>query len=76
MTTCQVPHCDHPAVFGNDWRSAGLVPLAAYNKGIEMTLTVRDAAVVLMLCDEHARELTAAAWAGALEKLGNWDWRP
>jgi len=46
-----------------------------YQKGIRLSLSVKDLAVRLALCDEHAQELTAA-WAPVLTKLAEWGWRP
>jgi hypothetical protein len=37
---------------------------------------VKDLAVVLALCDEHADQLTRAAWAATLDLLTRWGWRP
>ena len=75
--TCVVPDCGRQATNGENWRAeCGLTPLVAHQKGIELKLTVRDIAVVLELCDEHAGELTGAAWKGALDVLAGWGWEP
>ncbi|MEV4481787.1 hypothetical protein [Micromonospora coxensis] len=47
-----------------------------YQKGIKLELSVEDLAVRLALCDEHARDLTAAGWEAVLSKLAGWGWQP
>ena len=51
-------------------------PITSYQEGMELTLTVRDLAVTLALCDEHGRELSTAGWRSILELLHGWGWRP
>jgi len=72
---CAVPHCSNPATKGEDWKNPH-EPLVVHRLGVELRLMVRDKAVVLTLCDEHAIELALAAWQPVLDKLGEWNWKP
>lgn len=72
MPLCIVPDCRHPATAGETWSDRPLKPIRAYRKGIELSLTVRDLAVTLALCDEHAAALTSAAWDSVLTQLDEW----
>ncbi|MCX4387092.1 hypothetical protein OG777_09130 [Micromonospora peucetia] len=76
MLTCVVNDCDRPATRGQAWTGDPLKGIEQYRKGIRLELSVKDLAVRLVLCDEHARELTVAAWEAALSKLDGWGWQP
>jgi hypothetical protein len=43
---------------------------------MELTLTAKDTAVVLAVCDFHGDVLATAAWDGIESRLADWDWRP
>ncbi|MEH0982372.1 hypothetical protein [Micromonospora sp. CPCC 205556] len=76
MPTCMANGCPRPATRGEAWTDDPLEAIAQYRKGIRLELAVKDLAVRLALCDEHARELIAAAWEAVLSKLSGWDWQP
>ncbi|MEU6075838.1 hypothetical protein [Micromonospora sp. NPDC047074] len=76
MLTCMANDCDRLATRGQAWTDEPLEGIAQYQKGIRLELSVQDIAVRLVLCDEHARELTVAAWEAALAKLDGWGWQP
>ena len=73
---CQVPHCDAEATAGEDWREPFLGPVEAYRLGIQLRLSVVDLAVVLRLCEPHAKELAAVGWGPVEERLSSWGWQP
>ena len=70
--------CDQSATRGEAWTNANLRDIEQYQKGIRLGLAVQDIAVRLALCDDHSRELTAAAWSQVLAKLTTWElpWTP
>jgi hypothetical protein len=74
--TCAVRDCGRPATRGQSWTGEPLDEIGQYQKGIRLSLTVEDIAVRLALCDDHARELTSAAWMPVLSLLDEWGWRP
>lgn len=76
MLACMVNGCHRPATCGQAWTDEPLEGIEQYQKGIKLELSVKDLAVRLVLCDEHARELTAAAWEAALSRLTEWGWQP
>ncbi|MFI6823243.1 hypothetical protein ACIBJE_20130 [Micromonospora sp. NPDC050187] len=76
MLACVVYGCHRPATRGQAWTDEPLDEIEQYQKGIKLELSVKDLAVRLVLCDEHARELTAAAWEAVLAKLAGWGWQP
>lgn len=76
MRVCQVSACERQAVAGEDWRSPGLLPISSRRVGAELTLTVHDIAVVLVLCEDHARELSHVGWQAMLGVLDSWGWSP
>ncbi|MFE9207580.1 hypothetical protein [Micromonospora sp. NPDC007230] len=76
MLACLVNDCDRPATRGEAWTGEPLEEIEQYRKGIRLELAVKDLAVRLVLCDEHAQELTAAAWEAVLSKLDGWSWQP
>jgi hypothetical protein len=72
---CDAPGCQSPATRGDEWADEALLPIEAHRKGIQLRLTVKDLAVGLRVCDEHARVLTEAAWTPVLATLEEWGWR-
>ena len=70
-----VPGCSNPSSKGEDWQTVH-EPLPSYRLGIELRLTLRDIAVVLTLCDDHAAEPLIAAWRQLIDKLSEWGWKP
>jgi len=73
---CDVRDCAEAATRGEMWDGDQWGPIEAYRKGIQLRLTVLDLAVMLKLCDTHAKTLVDAAWTPALTLLGEWGWRP
>lgn len=73
---CMAPGCVRVATRGEAWSGDELVPIERFQKGIRLQLAVKDMAVRLVLCDEHANDLTVAAWKPVLEMLADWGWRP
>ncbi|MEU5566911.1 hypothetical protein [Micromonospora musae] len=76
MLACMVNGCHRSATRGQAWTDVPLEAIAQYQKGIKLELAVKDLTVRLVLCDEHAQELTAAAWEAVLYKLTGWGWQP
>jgi hypothetical protein len=77
MRDCLVPGCERTAVRGDDWSVEDAVePLVAYRLGIELRLSVADIAVRLSLCQQHADEVTDAAWQTVEARLREWGWKP
>jgi hypothetical protein len=76
MLTCMAKDCGRPATRGETWTGEPLGEIEQYQKGIRLDLSVKDIAVRLALCDDHARELTAAAWQSVLSVLNEWNWQP
>lgn len=74
MLVCAAKSCDRPAARGEAWTGAHLGEIEQYRRGIRLRLSVKDIGVRLVLCDEHARELTAAAWGPVLSMLDGWGW--
>lgn len=73
---CIVPGCHRPAERGENWRNSELTPIVGYKKGVELQLAVKDIAVTLTLCREHADELTDAGWRSIFDLLTSWNWSP
>jgi hypothetical protein len=76
MTECSVPGCSREGTYGEGWREPPHQPLTAYRLGIEMRLTVKDIALVLVLCEAHADELMKLAWTPVDARLAEWGWPP
>jgi hypothetical protein len=61
---------------GEDWATNAIEPIVAFRLGIELRLKVRDLAVVLALCEDHANVVSSSAWDAVEATLANWQWRP
>ena len=71
-----MPGCGNEATRGETWTEPSLQPIVSYRSGVEMALTVRDIAVVLSLCGDHATGLSDVGWQAMLGLLKDWGWRP
>lgn len=67
--------CPRPATRAQTWTGEPLGEIKQYQRGIRLGLSVKDLAVRLALCEDHAGELTAAAWRSVLSVLDQWDWQ-
>ena len=67
-----VPGCQNAAKLGEDWKQPPLGPIEGNRHGIQVQLSVEDIAVAVALCEEHANELTKAAWEAASRTLDSW----
>ena len=76
VTECQVPGCIRTASRGEDWTSKAIEPIVAFRLGTELRLKVRDLAVVLALCEDHANVVSSSAWDAVEATLASWEWRP
>lgn len=73
VTPWQAPDCPNLA----KGRGQALEePWVTYRKGLSLTLTVEDLAVVLPLCEDHGQAVVRDAMNAAMALLDEWDWKP